>query len=397
MNASARAEAAARQGEWAVRPAVATDRGALGRVARRAFAPGFWPFLLPMLSKDTLVATDAAGRIAGGAVLRTFRVGAERFGVVYWIFSDPEVQGAGAGKALLDAALEWMRRRGCSRAVASVDGYNSRSWNLFHGRGFRFWPACRQWAQLGRSWPALWWGSFHLLDVGNFLLERKLANGPCLAADAHARGPLAVSTVDAGYAVAGTVLPFWLVLWLRGLPGVEALGDMSLAGPAYALAAAVVATAYLVAGLAAQAAAAGPGGRRPFLFRAWDTGPLLATLVAVAFGGFLPAPGGWYDGASATPRYTTPQARELLGRMGLAGAAITLFLWAVSILGRQSGTSLWSLLGRLGTVAGPGFALFYVLLFFPPFQAMPAAHLARWKPGAWALMVVAAIALAWVA
>lgn len=337
-----------------------------------------WPFVWPMLARSTLAAVDGAGEVVGGAVLRTFRAGGYRWGVVFWIFAEPAKHGEGVGKALLQAAIAWFSRRGCQRVVASVDGYNSRSWNLFYGYGFRYWPLACQLRELRLAWPALAWGTFHLLDAGNFLLRYP----PEAAAPGPDARPAAARVLEVAVSLVATGLALLLALWRQGaFGGAAAMARWQLTGSALAAAA-----VYGGVALGAQAWQA----RRLGLsveFRVWDSGAVLAGLFAALFGVFLPAPGGFYV-RHATFRYTELEARSALGRMALAAAIGVLALYVACTAARY-GPELLQAAGVAGRAAGFGYGLFGVALVFPPFQAMPAAHLFRWNRPAWAACAAA--------
>lgn len=78
-----------------------------------------------------------------------------------WV--DPRARGSGLGRRLLEAACDWLERRGCARLVLSVTDGNARAESLYASVGF---------ARTGESEP-LRDGS----SLRNLRMEKRLAAG----------------------------------------------------------------------------------------------------------------------------------------------------------------------------------------------------------------------------
>jgi RimJ/RimL family protein N-acetyltransferase len=118
--------AEATYGDWTVR----------GWEHRRAgFDEMHWSDLLAQKHRWTWVAVDGeSDRVVG---LVSVRPGDERdAGHVGYLFNDPSDWGRGAGRALLEAAIDEIRSRGLARATLRVPVHNERARRLYERNGF---------------------------------------------------------------------------------------------------------------------------------------------------------------------------------------------------------------------------------------------------------------------
>lgn len=78
---------------------------------------------------------EIGGQLAGSSIL-SFRKGA-RVARLYSIAVDPAQAGKGVGRALISAAVEDARHRGCDRLRLEVRASNARAISLYERNGFR--------------------------------------------------------------------------------------------------------------------------------------------------------------------------------------------------------------------------------------------------------------------
>ena len=144
-----------------VRPAARTDLPALGRLGallmrvhhdfdrQRFLAPGDDPargyawFLGEQMSHpDSVVfVAEQEGRVIGyvyaGVEPLSWKELRDEAGFVHDLVVDPEARGAGAGSALLEAAVDWLRARGMPRVVLWTAERNAGAQRLFERSRFR--------------------------------------------------------------------------------------------------------------------------------------------------------------------------------------------------------------------------------------------------------------------
>jgi ribosomal protein S18 acetylase RimI-like enzyme len=78
---------------------------------------------------------DVAGDVVGTATGAEFDA-EPGVGRLYAMWVAPDARGAGIGRALVDAVVEWSRARGCSRLVLAVTETNERARHFYEARGF---------------------------------------------------------------------------------------------------------------------------------------------------------------------------------------------------------------------------------------------------------------------
>lgn len=353
-------------------------------LGRRAFSLPMGLLMAATVSPQGWAAQDATGALVGALTVRIAQIGDARVGILDWAVVDPRCQGQGIGKALLERALLELRQQGCDKIITTgVDGYNSSSWNAAYAHGLRYWPPAQQIREFGWRWPKLLLLIPHV-GISTFILH--------LPAGQQQEAP-----VTAGVrALLGVIL--FLGLFLLPVSAVRNVAWASLTpsdllaplAPAILLWGALLTALYLgVRGaghwLAARAL------RLPLTFRLWESGWLMATLLAVAFGAFLPGFGGSYYIRQS--RLDTSQARPALGKIMLAGVAPSLALLALFTLGGQLSPAAGPV-AELGRTIGLTLGLTDTLLFFSPFQALPAGHIWRWRRAVWLAVLLCFLAIA---
>lgn len=356
-------------GDIGVRSMREGEEAAVRRVMRRAFPPPAW--LIFSLSQDVLVA-ERAGRIVGGVVLDLFSIrNGLQVGFVSWIFTDPDVQGLGAGQALTEAALEVFTARGVDEISACVEGYNTSSSKLFSTRGFSILSLGEQLRRYGWGIFRYWWHAWHFVDVGHFLWAR----------------PGEVRLDSPWLQWWGTWLANVGMVWLAFARrqafqafDVELLWVAPLA----------LLTLFGLRTLAMWAAAKAQG--LEVRYRAWESSAPLALGIAAVFGGLFLFPGSFYPPGD---RWTYRDVLPKLGLMALAGSLATLMCgwgaWAAFYLGIVS-PALASPLASLANL-GAYLGLFDTLIAFFPFVSFNGRRLWDWNRLAWAALSLVAVAL----
>ena len=144
-----------------IRPATDADRDALGRLGallmdvhyrfdpRRFLAPGtdaasgYARFLGSQLREPDAVVlvAEVDGLVAGycyaGIEPLSWKELRDEAGFIHDIALDPAARGRGAGKALMQAALDWFRRRNVARVMLWTSPSNTLARQLFEQAGFR--------------------------------------------------------------------------------------------------------------------------------------------------------------------------------------------------------------------------------------------------------------------
>ena len=363
-----------------IREARREDFEAVGALRRVAF-----PLLLSLLMRVTmtrqaLVAESAEGRIVGALTFKFVIVGATKLGVPEWAVVDPQHQGAGVGKALLRELLARFQTEGCEGVITTdVDGYNSPSWNMCRACGFSRWALRQQVREFRWRTPELWWKTPHLAP-GAFLLRKDNAQGQ---AEPSGTGALGIATCLLGF----FLLPLSLMreaLW----QGFDNVGLLAPLDPRMLLTGAAVVAVYMAARMVAHWLAA-RALKLPLAFRPWDAGLVMATVLAVLFGAFIPAFAGSVYVRQDRVNYV--RVRPEMGKIMLAAVAVSLaLLTACTFWVAKSGSTAYTV-AALGRYVGVSFGITDTLFFFAPFQAVPAGHLWLWRRAVWLLVFVSFI------
>ena len=330
-------------------------------------------------SQPGLVAEDTTGTIIGAITLRTISVGNRKLGILDWVVVDPQHQGKGISKVLGDQALIWFRQQGCDKVITTdVDGYNSAAWNAAYSRGLRYWSVSQQIREFGWRWLKLLIVIPHM-GVTTFILHSKLN-------EQEQPEPTATSGVGVLIGVTLFLGIFLLplsrmreVLWASMIVP-DLLAPLN---PTVILVGASIMATYMGIRTVAHWMTA-RALRLSLTFRLWDSGLIIATLLAAAFSGFLPGFGGSFYVRQTKFDYN--QARPAMGKIMLAGVAASLALFAVFTICAGLGDSTLAVITTLGCYVGLTFGITDTLLFFPPFQALPAGHLWRWRRAVWLVL-----------
>jgi GNAT superfamily N-acetyltransferase/Zn-dependent protease len=305
------------------------------------------------------------GKVVGSVSLRIVVYAEKRIGLIDAIVADKDLRGRGIGKSLLDEALSWFEKKGCELIYATVDRFNSPSWNMFIHKGFSPHELRGQLRDLGPNFIRLWFTEFYIIGGGTFFLKK--------------------TSEKEGQTEAGEGWHF-LVAWL-GLAFISWM--MALRQGAsfdIPLTLGVAGFSLFSHELAHKLAASRFGLKTTF--KAWDSGILFGSLLAAILGAFYPAYGSTYI-KQVDYRYN-PKQREI-GSIYAAGPIVSFILaalfWA-SLL--YSNNALLLTIGKMGYVTN------YVLVFFNliPIQAAggfawDGRKIYTWNKAVWTLLVIA--------
>jgi GNAT superfamily N-acetyltransferase len=354
------------------------EKKALLRVMRRAFSPIQQIFFS---WKDHVLVAEREGALVGGTVLDTFPLaGGRKGGIVLWIFTDPDVRGRGAGQALAEGAIAFFEAEGCTDMFACVEGYNTSSSKLFATRGFGILSPGAQFRRYGLGTFAMWYHTFHFIDIGHFLWTRPPAERP----DSPALQWWGVWLMN-------TVI-VWLALWRQHNFQASAAFQ-----PFYLLTVPLVLLTFFGARSLAMLAAARAQGLT-LRYRAWESGFPLGVVIALSMGGLYPNPGGFYP---TTDRWRYREWLPQLGPVALAGIAPTLLLtwglWALREFGpltARLGQATFIAQGlNIAWILGVSLSVLDVLTPFFPLASFNGRRLWDWKPWLWGVCALATAAL----
>jgi GNAT superfamily N-acetyltransferase len=348
------------------------EKKALARIMRRAFSPIQQMFFS---WKGHVLVAEREGTLLGGAVLDTFPLAnGRKGGIVLWIFTDPDARGLGAGQALAEGAIAFFEDEGCTDMFACVEGHNTSSSKLFATRGFGILSPGAQFRRYGLGTFAMWYHTFHFIDIGHFLWTRPPSERP--------DSPMLQWW---GVLLMNAVL-VWLALWRQH--------NFRAFQPMYLLIVPLVLLIFFGARSLAMLAAARAQGLR-LRYRAWESGFPLGIVIALTMGGLYPNPGSFYP---TTDRWRYREWLPQLGPVALAGIAPTLLLtwglWAVGDLGYRLGQETFGEQAHnIALMVGVALSVLDVVTPFFPLASFNGRRLWDWKPWLWGVCALVTVAL----
>jgi Zn-dependent protease/GNAT superfamily N-acetyltransferase len=308
-------------------------------------------------------------RIVGSVSMKILPIGGERLGFIDALMVEKALRVKGIGRSLVDRAILWLEERECEVIYATVDRYNSPSWNIFVHRDFSVYELPQQLMDYGLSCLRLWLAEFHFLGYGTFFLRRTQDRSKPRENDEvwHFMAAwLGVSLV-------------WLIQALRA-------GQSSRSLPFL----------FVVVGLSlfAHELPQKLVGRHLGLettFKAWGSGILFSSLLAIV-GSFFPAYGStyikqldwWYD----------PKQKDT-GIFFAIGPAVSLVLaCAFWVLSSITNSDVFTALGNMGYTMN----LVTVIFNLIPVQAAgglvwDGKKILTWDKGVWLILFASTVAL----
>lgn len=350
-----------------VRPIKHGEKAALKRVMKQAF-PLFMRLFFSF-SKNTLVA-ERKGEIVGGIILKTFFLpGGIKAGLVSWVFCSPSCAGMGVGQLLAEAGIDFLQKQRCAAIFACIEGHNSSSNRLFSRNGFSrlsFFQQLDTYGPIGLA--VIWFHSGHFSDIGFFIWARSEEGSP------GTPRPVADARVEWSFVLLAHVLILTLASWRRGDVNYPALNSILILLFTFGIFYLVRHTAMLVVAWCQKLACE---------FRMWESGIFLSAIIALLFGGFVPAPGSVYP-AGDNWRYTNsiPQ----LGMMAFFSSACLIGLaWVMALLIHSDAIQESWLPGvETAFLIAVILLVFDVLLPFFPFSCFNGRRLWDWNKAVWA-------------
>lgn len=352
-----------------IRPMKADEKKTVGAVMRQSFE--LTQQLFFSWSRDVLVA-EQDGSLLGAVVLKMFPIPfGRKGGLISWIFTAPEARGTGAGQRLLEAGLAYLEEQGCDELMACVEGFNTSSSKLFATRGFSILSPGEQFRRYGVGMLAIWFHTFHYIDVGHFLWVRPAATQPDSPGLQWWGNWLA------------NIVIFLLALWRR-----SNFGQLSLLS--------VIEIPLLLAlflGLRTLSMRWMANRQKMEVrYRAWESGFLLSLMIALTFGALYPILGNIYP-ISNRWRY-----RDLLPKLGpvaLSGVISSLVLtwvaWA-ALQFAEPGPDVAHLISSAMNM-GLVMLIFDTLLVFFPFVSFNGRRIWDWNKLIWGLCALAVVGL----
>ncbi|MBN2152863.1 MAG: GNAT family N-acetyltransferase [Candidatus Lokiarchaeota archaeon] len=345
----------------------------LGPIDLAAFSIAFCDVIKSIKKRQgcCLVAVQG-GAVVGTMSLRTFTYGGRRAGLVDAVASDRAVRGRGVAKAMLATAIGWFEARGYPDVYATVDRYNSPSWNMFVHAGFKPYEFPDQVRDFGGRFLKLWADEGHLFGFGTFFLKRSATRaGPAPRASPGALHLLAACTA---YSL------LWIVVLFRG-------GGASLDA---CLAAVVVASSSVVLPEAGHAAMARALGLRT-CFKAWSSGFWFMLALGIV-GGIYPAYGSTYV-AQLDWSYT--RNRRETGLVYVVGPIVNAITAVASrLLASLVGTGAWRVVLDMAFTMNLWLAIFNILPIKSaggmPFDGY---KIFTWSKAAWGVLAGSVVGL----
>ncbi len=144
-------------------------------------------------------------KVVGSISVRLFEIKGEKHGLIDSVVTARQMHGKGIAGKILIAVLSWLENANCRHIYATVDRYNSRSWNMFIHNGFSLFEFPAQMKRFGADFFKVWAREGYFFGIGlNFL--KKQQPGQAIEESGHYYHHCL------GYA--GFLLPwFFLALW----------------------------------------------------------------------------------------------------------------------------------------------------------------------------------------
>ncbi|MBD3167451.1 GNAT family N-acetyltransferase [bacterium] len=361
---------------FSVRTMEPEEKKAINRMVWKNLS--FFEALLFYLSRETLVAVHD-DEIVGVVTFKVFKLSKNRtIGLMAWAATAKSVRGSGVGRALYDKARARLLERGADDIVGCVEGLNIPSWRLLSTENFSWLGFTRQIRRYGLFGTfKLWIKIFHLPDIGHFLWVGR-ADGEPLPERHRENGSELLAWIGNLFAM--------LVLATGGLW--RMMGDVPK--PSVIL---VTLLCYLLlfgareAGMRLVAAVK----KIPVRFRAWESGYVLAGVMATAFGTIIPLPGNVYPKDMASVRRET--LWSTLGPIALGGITAVLVVMGVSWWLRDVLTGMPGSVAKYTFIFGSFVYLIDVALPFFPFTPYNGRRLLAWHKAVWGIAALIGVGL----
>lgn len=315
--------------------------------------------------QGTSLVAECKGAIVGSVSLRILVYTEKRIGLVDAMVTDRKFRGRGIGKKLLDQALSWFDKEGCEIICATVDRFNSPSWNMFIHRGFSPYELRGQLRDLGLNFIRLWFAEFYIVGGGTFFLKK--TGEKDRPAEASEGWHFLVAWL--GLALIWRIMAFRQGASFDSIPIALAVTGLSLFTHEFM-----------------HKLAASRFGLKT-TFKSWDSGILFSSLLAAILGAFYPAYGSTYI-KQVDWRYD-PKQKEM-GLVYVAGpimsfALATLFWVSLQYFNNE----LLLMIGRMGYVTNLVLVIFNLI----PIQAAggfawDGRKIFTWNKTVWSFLII---------
>jgi Zn-dependent protease/RimJ/RimL family protein N-acetyltransferase len=113
-------------------------------------------------------------RVVGSISVRLFEIKGEKHGLIDSVVTARQMHGKGIAGKILSAVISWLESANCRHIYATVDRYNSRSWNMFIHNGFSLFEFPAQMKVFGADFFKVWAREGYFFGIGlNFIKKQQ--------------------------------------------------------------------------------------------------------------------------------------------------------------------------------------------------------------------------------
>lgn len=261
--------------------------------------------------ESTLVATYQ-GKVVAGINLDIYQVNKQvRMGYIGWLYTDKEHRGKALAGKLLNEAVSFLRKKGCTSLSACVEGDNPASFRQLAKAGFSILGLWQQLKLFKVGTVKVYHHASRFFDMGYFLWHKSLGEQTIKEAPVGSKALLLT--------LLGNILLFffclkgWNLLNLIGLhPYKSSFSSLTTKVQMLTLA---LPSLFLLARTGAMALFA-RFEKREVIYRGWDTAWILAILLSATIGFPFPVPGNLYRKGF---NWNLREEKHFLASMAIAG------------------------------------------------------------------------------
>lgn len=113
-------------------------------------------------------------KVVGSISVRLFEIKGEKHGLIDSVVTARQMHGKGIAGKILNAVISWLESANCRHIYATVDRYNSRSWNMFIHNDFSLLEFPAQMKIFGVDFFKVWVREGYFFGIGlNFLKKQQ--------------------------------------------------------------------------------------------------------------------------------------------------------------------------------------------------------------------------------
>ena len=113
------------------------------------------------------------GEVIGSISIRLSDIKGEQHALIDCVVTAKEMYGQGIAGKILNVVISWLENKNCRHIYATVDRYNSRSWNMFIHNGFSIFEFPAQMKQFGTSFFKMWYKEGYFYGIGLYFLKKQ--------------------------------------------------------------------------------------------------------------------------------------------------------------------------------------------------------------------------------